>query len=399
MSDLIYLDAAASTALAPEVFEAMAPVLTGAPGNPSSAHWAGDSSRAALDLGRQNVADLMDVGPASVVFTSGATEANNLAIRGLLSHDPARTELVTCTTEHASVLQTMLAMRAMGYVVHVIPVDTRGLIELDDLRRVLSDRTALVSIHAANNETGVMQDMASISDVVHETGSLLHSDASQLMAWGESSIANDCDLVTVSSHKMHGPQGVGALVASRAVRRELDPLLSGGGQEHGLRSGTANVAGIVGFGAAASLSAESGKDAALAVARLRDTLAVSLHDHISSLRENTPESIPRLPGVLNVALAEDSEELDAQAVLAQMPRLAASTGSACRTGAPEPSPVLLAMGLSTQRAMASVRLSLSRYNTIEDVDAAVTMIADAVQRVRQASRWPGTLNLEEVQSV
>lgn len=398
MDELIYLDAAASTALAPEVLEAMLPALGGAMGNPGSAHWAGRNSLTKVDTGRQHLADLMGVGPTSVIFTSGATESNNLALCGLLDRDSTRRELVTCTTEHASILQTMVAMRAKGFLVHVVPVDGDGQVRLDALRAVVGDRTALVSIHAANNETGVVQDLAAVGEVVHEAGAFLHSDASQLMVWGRSAIADECDLVTVSSHKMHGPQGIGALIVSRNVRRDISPLIQGGGQEAGLRSGTLNVAGIVGFGAATALSARSGSVAAVSTTRLRESLAAGLQERLAAL-DNAASASSRLPGLLNVSLADDAAELDANAVMAQMPRLAASSGSACRAGAPEPSPVLLAMGFAEKRAMASLRLSLSRFTTPADVSAALPIIAEAVRRVREASCSPAAPYLDEVSNV
>ena len=269
MTELIYLDAAASTPIAPEALTATFEALEHV-GNPGAAHISGRVSAARVNAARDAVAELMHVGPAGVTFAGSATEANNLAIRGLV-RSRERGEIVTTTVDHPSVLATVAATAA-GETAHFIPVRQTGELDLQALTEALSQRTALVSIHAANNETGVVQPLHEIAEKAHSVGALVHADASQLMAWGESPLLDVCDLVTVSSHKMHGPQGAAALIVRPPARERLRPQITGGGQERGLRSGTVNVAAIAGFGAAAKLALESGHAAADYVRALRRML-------------------------------------------------------------------------------------------------------------------------------
>ena len=261
MSNIIYLDAAASTPIAPQALEAMLEALRHV-GNPGAAHAAGHKAAAAVDRARGEVAELLRVGAASVVFTGSATEANNLALRGLRTAG-ARTGLVTTAAEHPSVFATVDEL-GIGRPTTTVPVTASGLVDLNALSDAITGDTALVSIHAANNETGVIQPLEQVVALAHEHGALVHADASQLMAWGEAPLLDECDLVTVSSHKMHGPQGAAALIVKAPARDALAAQVTGGGQERGLRSGTANVAAIAGFGAAARLALETGAEAAKA---------------------------------------------------------------------------------------------------------------------------------------
>lgn len=383
---MIYLDAPASTPLDPEVVRLMVDVLEHTYGNPASAHAVGRQAAELVDTAREHVAALAHAGPASVVFTSGATEANGLALHGL-QPPSQRAGVVSCVTEHPAVLRSLDALRRQGRLVRLVRVDRQGRIDLDELADAVDDTIGLVSVMAANNETGVLADLPAIAEIAHRAGALLHSDASQLLAWGALPADHDIDLLTVSGHKMHGPQGVGALVANRQGRRALKPVQLGGGQENGLRSGTTNVAGVVGLGAAAARAQQLGPAAASRVARLRDRLQHSLEARLSmALLNGHPDH--RLPGTLNIAVGDERAELDAQAVLAQAPELAASTGSACSAGALEPSPVLLAMGLSRARAASSLRLGLSRMSSDSDVDRAVALLVDAVHSVRERLNDP-----------
>ncbi|MGY2702557.1 cysteine desulfurase family protein [Nocardioides sp. HB32] len=371
MADLIYLDAAASTPVAPEALAATVEVLQLA-GNPGAAHVAGRAAATRVESTRNTLAELLNVGPAGVTFVASATEANNLALRGLVRSGD-RGDVVTTTAEHPSVLATVAHLTTTTYgSAHLLPVGLSGETDLEQLEAVLSPATALVSIHAANNETGVIQPLEAVVERAHAVGALVHTDASQLMAWGPTPLLDECDLITVSAHKMHGPQGAAALIVRSSARDRLRPQVTGGGQERGLRSGTVNVAAIAGFGAAVELANTSGQSAAERVRAQRTQLLTGLVSVIDDVIEHGASAARKLPGVLNVALGTNwQNSVESEALLARLPSLAASTGSACHGGAPEPSPVLLAMGISEWEAARSVRLSLSRYTTDADIDDAI----------------------------
>lgn len=382
MTRLVYLDAGASTPLDPVVFDAMMPVLREVHANPNSAHWAGRGAAALVDRAREQVSGLGHRGPSSVIFVSGATEANALAVRGLLaSADTRRCGIVSCVTEHPAVLEPLRALAAEGVPVRLIGVDASGRPDLAELAATVNEGTLLVTLMAANNETGATADLEAIADITHGAGAYLHTDASQLLGWGALPLDHDVDLITVSGHKMHGPQGVGALIAERDVRRLLRPLQLGGGQERGLRSGTTNVAGVVGFGVAAELAVNLGPAAAIRTAVLRNELQQRLERELPvALLNGDPQH--RLPGTLNIAVGGAGDEVDAEAVLAHMPMVAASTGSACSSGTPGPSPILIAMGLSPDRALSSLRFGLSRLTDEDDINDALPCIISAVTAVR-----------------
>ena len=391
MTRIIYLDNNATTALDERVLDAMLPALRHV-GNAASGHEPGRWASAAIENARAQVAELTASTSQEVIFTSGATEANNLAIKGVMlfthaTRDEARNQVVTCTTEHPAVRDTALSLRESGLAVSVVGVDEEGRIDLDQLRQVVCDRTRLVTIMAANNETGVLAPLADIAEIAHEAGALFHTDATQLMAWGPLDSAElGIDLLSLSSHKMHGPQGVGALIVRRAVQPRLGPILHGGGHERGLRSGTANTAGIVGLGAAAALAATDGAAAVPEVRRRRDELEGLLRLTIGSenvLRNGHQEL--RTPGTLNVSFLG----LQTDAVLSATPEVAMSTGSACSTGVPGPSHVLKAMGLSEERCEGAIRLSLSRDTTDADVRDAAVAIGRGAQTVQDRMSMAG----------
>lgn len=385
MSTGIYLDNNATTALDERVLEAMLPVLRHA-GNASSTHQPGQHARRLVENARSQVADLASVSTQEVIFTGGATEANNLAVRGatmaaLADRMCGRDEVVTCATEHLSVLECVMSLRSLGVFVTVISVDEFGVIDLDQLRAGVSERTALVTVMAANSETGVLAPLQNVVEIAHDVGALVHTDATQLMAWGGTDLDSiGVDLLSLSAHKMHGPQGVGALIARRSVQRVLEPIVHGGGHERGLRSGTMNTAGVVGFGAAAGLAVAEGAAAADQVRGRRDRLEGELRRHVGSdaLALNGHRTL-RTPGTLNVSILD----VDAEVVLAATPQVAMSTGSACSAGVPGPSHVLRAMGLPAQRCDTAIRLSLSRDTTDRDVDTAAAAIGRTVRTARE----------------
>lgn len=390
---MIYLDSAASSPLAPEARAAMLEVLSGPPGNPGAAHELGRRAKSTVSTAREQVADLMRVGTGAVLFTSCATEANNLALsESFLTAD--RRRIVILATEHASVAQAAAALNSRGADLWVVPVTSQGQPEPEALGQAINHQTAIVSVQAANNETGVMPDLTLISELAHEAGTVLHADASQLMAWGDADGISHCDLVTVSSHKMYGPQGAAALIAPRRLQAQLQPVLVGGGQEQGLRSGTENVAAIAGFGAAAQLARSSGAAASSFVAALRDQLFAALVASGAQVRDHAAGTV-RLPNILSLGLPLG---LDGEVVLAQTPNVAASTGSACNTGTPEPSPVLRSMGLGKAQAEATLRLSLSRFTTEHDVDQAARALTATIRSL-MTSIEPTQLLQEESSAI
>jgi len=394
----VYLDAAASTPIDPTVLSAMLEVLQGPAANPSSAHWAGRQAGDLVQEARERVGALAGRGPSSVVFTGGATESNNLVLRGLrrraASKDGIRHAIVSARTEHPSVLATLQDLADEGATVHLVDVDKDGRVDLDQLHALVDHTTLLVSLMAANNETGVLVDLARACEIAHGAGALFHTDASQLLAWGPLPSDVDVDLVTVSAHKMHGPQGVGALVATREARDLLTPTATGGGQENGLRSGTINVAGVVGLGAAAEQAIDVGPGARTTVERMRDSLHAGLTRELTGgagvaglgqYPQLNGHAHARLPGVANLAFGGVDAPIDAEAILAAAPTVAASTGSACSAGMPGPSPVLIAMGCSAERAESSIRFSLSRLTAPADIDEAILAITAAVDHVSSAT--------------
>lgn len=377
----VYLDYNASTPVAAPVLEAMMPWFKANYANPGSQHSMGRAARAAVRDARDTLADLLGSGPTELIFTSGATEANNLALRGLapeIFRD--RPRIVTFQSEHASVLEPLLRMADEGIKVDVLPVDRNGLIDLAPLHEVLGADVALVSAMLVNNETGVIQPIAELAELAHGCGALLHSDATQAVGRLPLNLAAlGVDLATMSGHKMYGPKGVGALYARRGV--PLRPIAHGGGQERGLRSGTENVPGIVGFAAAAgyaiaNLDAEVRRVRALRRRLLDDLLEIGGVEPIAG-GIDADDSV-QSPWTLNVHF----NGADAEAVIVNAPNLALSAGSACSSGVPEPSHVLLAMLGDPAAAAECVRISFGRPTTESDIAAAAETLRHSVAYVR-----------------
>jgi cysteine desulfurase len=372
----VYLDHHATTPLDPRVLDAMLPYFTERFGNAHSAqHAHGWAAEQAVDVARAQVAALIGALPEEIVFTSGATEANNLALRGA-AHASDRRHVVTCVTEHPCVLETCRALRREGFELTELPVRPDGLIELDALRSALRADTALASIMTANHEIGVLQPLAEIGKLCRERGILLHTDAAQAAGLVPLDVAAlGVDLMSLSAHKLYGPKGIGALCVRRGVR--LVPLFAGGGQERGLRPGTLPTALCVGFGEACALAqAERGAEAAR-VRALRDRLYDGLRQAMPDIPLNGAAS-PRLPNNLNLCLPE----IDAEDLLAELPELALATGAACASATQQPSPVLRALGLSDEAIQGSIRIGLGRTTTASEVEFAIDRLAGAVRRLR-----------------
>lgn len=376
-SNPVYLDYQASTPCDFRVIEEIGAKA----GNPSSGQHAFGRERAgALDVARLQVAELVGGSGGDVVFTSGATEANNLAILGFPQLGRgASNRILVGRTEHPSVLAAAEISVSLGWEPVLIDSTSDGLLDLDHLEGELKKGAGLVSAIAANNEVGALNPVARIGAMAHEAGAVFHTDATQALSDVRIDLASDViDLVSISGHKICGPQGIGALLVRNGLRDRMMPQLVGGGQEGGLRSGTQNVAGAVGLGLACELLLHEGPKERLRVAGLRDRLATKIRERIPDARFNGPSFGSRLAGNLNVTFFD----ADADAVMANAPGVAMATGSACSSSAPGPSHVLKAMGMSSDEAECSIRLSLGRFTTADEIDRASRDIADAVAHVR-----------------
>ncbi len=372
----VYLDHNAGAPLRPEVRDAMLPFL-GPPANPSSAHREGARARTALEAARAEVAALVGALAAEIVFTSGATEANNLALRGTCAGTGRG--LITTAVEHASVLETARALAAVGVPLSVVPVDAEGRVSAADVIAACAPGASLASVGLANGEVGSVAPVAAIAAGLRGRGVLVHTDAAQ--AAGRLPVdvrALGVDLLSLSAHKLGGPAGVGALWVRRGAR--VVPQLTGGPQERGWRAGTENVAGIVGFGVAARLARAEQGGAAAAAEALVDRLWQGLRERVRAIVRNGPAAPPRLPNTLNVSFAGCAGE--SLLVLLDLAGIAVSVGSACAAGAAEPSHVLRAMGREGEAARAGLRLSVGPSTTVENVDYLLDVLPALVAQVR-----------------
>ena len=375
----IYLDYNGSAPLDPRVAEAMSQSFADF-GNASAVHRFGRRQAARADLAREQTAALVGGRPADVIFTAGATEANNLALCGAAQGaPPQRVRILVSATEHASVIGTARWLNEQGLAkADVIPVTAGGFVDPDEAERILDDDVALISVMAANGETGILNPIAEIAERAQAVGALMHCDATQMAGRLPFNMSQaGVDLVSVSGHKMCGPGGVGALIGTRRSLQKLRPVIHGGGHERGLRSGSLNVAGIVGLGAAALLALEERAPEAARTGRLRDRLTAGLREGLPGTQEAGDIS-RRLPNTANLRFTG----ADAEAALANMDPVAASAGSACSSGSIEPSEVLLAMGFSRQAAFESIRFSLGRFTAAEEIERAIPQIVSAVDYVR-----------------
>jgi cysteine desulfurase len=378
---VIYLDYQATTAVDPRVLEAMLPYFSERFGNPASVqHVAGLEALDAVERARRQVGALLGADRREIFFVSGATEANNLGLKGLAAMAERRRHIVTIATEHPAVLEPLRKLAGIGFEVDVLPVDKAGLPDLEMLAASISDRTLLVSISAANNEIGTLAPLAAIGEIAHSRGALLHTDAAQAVGKIDIDVEREgVDLLSFCAHKLYGPKGVGALYVRREHQPKLESCIDGGGHERGLRGGSLNVPGIVGFGAACEVAERERPIEARRLAALRGRFHVGLSELVSNLELNGPEE-GRLPGNLNLRVLG----VDADALMANSPGLAFSAGSACSAATPTPSHVLLGIGLSHEAAEESARFGFGRPTTPEEVDEAVDQLASAIARVRDA---------------
>jgi cysteine desulfurase len=394
----VYMDYQATTPVDPRVLDAMLPYLRDVYGNAASrTHGFGWEAEAAVDKGREQIARLLGAKSKEVIFLSGATEADNLAIRGVVEfYKDKGNHVITQTTEHKAVLDTCRALEREGKAgVTYVPVDTYGRVDPDDIRKAVTDKTVLISIMYANNEIGTVQPIAEIGKLAREKGVLFHTDAVQ----GAGKLPIDVeqlnvDLASVSAHKMYGPKGMGALyVRSKGPRVRLTPMVYGGGHERGMRSGTLNVPGIVGFGKACELSQEGMADEAQRTLALRERMRERLFEQLDEVYLNG-HPVHRLPGNLNISFAfVEGESLlmglngsvHPIAASASQPAIAVSSGSACTSATLEPSYVLKALGVGDDLAHTSIRFGLGRFTTEEEVDYVVERVVAEVRRLRELS--------------
>jgi len=384
----VYLDNNATTPVLPEVMEAMRPYFGEHFGNASSIHHHGQETRAAVERARESVAALLGCRASEVVFTSGGTEADNLAVFGLAR---AGDHIITSTIEHHAVLNACRHLEGKGSEITYVPVDGRGLVDPTDVKRALRPNTRLITIMFANNETGVVQPVAEIGKIAAEADVYFHSDAVQ--AAGKIRVdVNEigCDLLTISGHKLHGPQGVGALYVRKGT--EVEAMLHGGSHERSRRAGTENVPGIVGLGKAAELAIaglERGDGLGTNNQKMDNQRMAAARDRLEKelLKIEATglngEGAPRVPNTTNIYF--DGIDGEALVIALDLKGLAVSTGAACSSGAIEPSHVLTAMGLRSGHAKASIRFSVGKQNTAEDVEFALALIPETVSRLREIS--------------
>lgn len=385
MNRFVYADNAATTPMSESVFEAMKPYLTEHYGNPSSLYRIGREARRAMTEARMKVARALNAkDPSEIVFTGGGSQADNLAIRGYVKGRSARGKkhIITSKIEHHAVLYTCEALEKEGYPVTYLDVDAQGHVDLEQLKSVITDQTVLVTIMAANNEIGTIQDLKAISEIAHAHGAVFHTDAVQAIGHMHIDVQEmGIDMLSLSAHKFRGPKGIGALYVRRGIA--LEPLVYGGGQERGLASGTENVAGMVGLGQAIEDATGAHLDEKMGyVKKLTDRLVKGIMDTIP-YTHYTGDPVNRLPGTASFVF----EAIEGEGLILRLDHagICGSTGSACSTGSLDPSHVLMAIGLPHEIAHGSLRLTLGEQNTEEDVDYLIENVAKVVEGLRAMS--------------
>lgn len=376
---IIYMDNHATTPIAPEVLEAMMPFYTTHFGNAASTHIFGTKANEAVEKARQQVSDLLGCKPKEVIFTSGATESNNLAIRGVAyAYKTKGNHIITSAVEHHAILDTCHALESEGFEITYLPVDRYGMVDPDDVNAAITSKTILISIIYANNEVGTINPLKEIADIASKHKVFFHSDAVQGIGKLESNMdVLGLDLASMTAHKIYGPKGVGALYLRQGI--DLYPLFYGGGQENGIRSGTLNVGGIVGLGAACESCSHTMEEKfeEKVVGELRDTLHEKIESRIPDIHLNGhPEK--RLAGNLHISF----EGVQNQALMMGLNLIAVSAGSACDSESVSPSHVLSAMGLPNELALTAVRFGVGRYNTSEEVEFVADKVDKTVKKLR-----------------
>jgi len=378
----IYLDNAATTATHPEVVKTMLPFFADAFGNASSLHAYGQEAKKAIEEARTKVAELIGARSEEIIFTSGGTEADNLALKGIaFANENKGNHIITTPLEHHAVLEVCKFLNTRGFKISYLPVDKYGLVDPDDVKKAITNKTILISIMHANNEVGTIQPVAEIGEIAKEAGIHFHTDAVQTV--GHIPVNVDelkVDLLAISGHKLYGPKGVGALYVSKGTK--LVPLIHGGQQEKRRRAGTENLPGIVGLGKAAELAGQEMGQEAERLTHLRDKLIKGLLEKIPHLHLNG-HPVRRLPNNVNISV--DSVEGESMLLSLDLEGIAASTGSACSSASLEPSHVLLALGLPPEQAHGSLRLTLGRENTEADVERVLEVSPAIVARLRAMS--------------
>ncbi|MCR4433724.1 MAG: cysteine desulfurase NifS [Caldiserica bacterium] len=378
----VYFDHAATTPVHPEVLEAMLPYFSEQFGNASSLHSYGQLAARAVEEARAQVAELINCDPREIIFTGSGTEADNFALKGIAEKLKSRgNHIITSSIEHHAVEMTCRYLEKRGFHVTYLPVDKDGLVHPEELKKALTDQTILVSVMHANNEVGTIQPIKELAQIAHERGVLFHTDAVQTVG----SIPVDVkdlgvDLLSLSAHKFYGPKGVGALYMRKGVA--IEPLIHGGGQERNLRAGTTNVPGIVGLGKAAELAKKELRERMEHNLNLRERLIKGLEERLSDYVLTGHRTL-RLPG--NVSICVQYIEGESMLLLLSAEGFACSSGSACTSGSLEPSHVLLSMGIDPQLAQGSLRITLGRENTVEDVDRFLEVLPKVVERLREMS--------------
>ena len=380
----IYMDNHATTPVDPRVLEEMLPYFTDQFGNAASRNhsfgWAGEEG---VETARERIAKLIGATPKEIVFTSGATESDNLAIKGVAEmYREKGNHIITAVTEHKAVLDTCKRLEKYGYRVTYLPVQKDGLVDLDDLKRAIDDKTILVTIMAANNEIGVLQPIPEIGKLCHEKDVIFHTDATQAVGKVPMDVnKQSLDLVSISAHKMYGPKGVGALyVRRKSPRVQLSPIIDGGGHERGMRSGTLNVPGIVGLGKACAICHEEMPQESVRLAGLRDRLKNKVMSGLDEVYINGSME-HRLPQNLNISFAY----VEGESLLMGINDVAVSSGSACTSATLEPSYVLKALGTGDDLAHSSIRFGIGRFNTEAEIDYVADRVTETVQRLRELS--------------
>jgi cysteine desulfurase len=378
------MDNHATTPLDPRVLDAMMPYLTDKFGNAASRnHQFGWDAEAAVEDARKQIALLIGADPREIVFTSGATESDNLALKGVAGmYREKGDHIITCVTEHKAILDSCKHLEKEGCRVTFLPVDNKGFVSLEDIRNAITEKTILISIMTANNEVGVVQNIKEIGKIARERGVLFHTDAVQAAGKIPFNVNDmNVDMASLSAHKMYGPKGVGALyVRRRNPRVLLTPIIDGGGHERGMRSGTLNVPGIAGFGKAAQIAREELDKEVAEMFRMRERLRATLERELDEVYING-DLEKRLPGNLNMSFAY----VEGESLLMGIHDIAVSSGSACTSASLEPSYVLKALGVGEDLAHTSIRFGIGRFNTDEEVDYVANRVIETVRRLRELS--------------